>query len=588
MLYLFVFLIGNLLMVRAVLKQNTALVPLIFVPVLILVVYLGFVFNCAVVAFDLLMLSSIVGFVLYLKALCFEPKQDGRYIFVLVSIALLAWLYLLSTGMTYVRYDAFNFWGLRGHALFVTNHLPNKSSLNGHLEYPMGSPIWQYIVFKAAGKWSMPLGLWAQLILLFAPLCAVFLFKPWHKGLLLFFVASFLLVYFDKHALSNIYVDNLLSTWTAGVVIAFYAMRDRWQPRLLLCFLPALMLLVLFKPAGIFFAFFALAIIFAELISSKQVKVNWPWLLSLLVAVVAVKYMWGLYISHHGFVKTLNFSQHADSLSIWRSLFFPQDTFHQAVLHKFFMALVWDRRVDRAHSTALVLTIAFLVFWYLLQRRKNKQSFVPSNTVLFVIAVFAVLYFIGVLFIYLNVLSKSEGLGLASYSRYMRIFYLAIYFMTMCLLLAKFAYSKTYWKWGSVSLMFIFVLASVASKGHVWRYYKNFAKVQALLKSQKVNPRKDRVVFLWQQVQPYMLTPRVAYDLIYFPKRYNTSINQCEKIIFKSASEPCHLSYQQYIKTINQHADYLVVVNASKAELKGLGLPDKLMLITKTPLKLSS
>lgn len=587
---LFALITGLGLWAQNFLKLTLPLTPIVLLPLITLLIYLGLVFNHPADAYRLVIFLSLIGGLSYLWKL-YRQSARPNSILILISLFCCAWFWAISHGMCYQVYDSFFFWGFRGHQLFITQSLPQTGDLATHLEYPLANPIWQYFVFHSLRVWSMPWGLWAQYGLTFAPLTTVFLFRPWQKGLILFSISLLIILFFDKHALRSMLVDDPLATWSAGILLAFYGLRSR--PDLsqnLLFLIPAFALLVLLKPDGIFFALFSFSIISLETFTSLkpfsfQPKIYFQ-LLILLLALLFTKFLWNLYVHLHHFDITLDFSKHADSFNTWDLLFHP-NTLHQTINHIFLRGILWDGRIGRARTTALILTVLWLGFWFYLQQRKKKSNLLslPSQSLLGLILLFQLIYFASLWFIYSAVFTTQEALNLASYSRYGSSYFMAIYLFTLPLILSSFNYDTRKAQSLSVVLFGLLILGLMIFKNKNPDNYLEFQKVQHFMTAQKINPHQDKIIFLWDKEDPEQVSPRLLFNLIYYPERFNTPIFNCEKIQISpiTQSNQCEFTAQDFWKIAHQNANIILIVSTQAELLSKLGLnnndPNKIKII---------
>ncbi len=173
----------------------------------------------------------------------------GVALFVLLG----AVFWFLFKDARYFFWDEFSHWGLVTREILAHDALPDGSGAVSFMRYPPAAALWQYFVCVNTG-YSEGATYFAQFTMLVAPLTVFFKnlsFRRWHW---IGIVAALLCLALLNlgHGVACLYVDHLLSTWFAGIVLAWMSARRPGRGSLLL--LPALFVLALVKEVGFFLA----------------------------------------------------------------------------------------------------------------------------------------------------------------------------------------------------------------------------------------------------------------------------------------------------------------------------------------------
>ena len=182
----------------------------------------------------------------------------------LILLALLFWLLLGDAHFRF--YDEYSHWGIHLKEMLALGGYWDADSNSLHPRYPPGATLWQFLAFFS-GEFRDGRAYFAQFLLLFVPLLVLYEGLRWRQVisitgitvLLVLLLASF------GHGIASLYVDHVLGTWFAGIVVAYLLGlgSDGIRQRLAWC-LP-LIALALIKDVGFFFAL-AVAGLFALLI----------------------------------------------------------------------------------------------------------------------------------------------------------------------------------------------------------------------------------------------------------------------------------------------------------------------------------
>lgn len=580
--WLFFLVLGLMLSGRAYFKTPYALSAMVGVPCAILMLYVGFIFNQALIGYYLVVGLACCAWVLMAYQNYKSPSKEGLY-FILLCIGVMGFLWLISYHNNFVDFDDYGFWALRGKALFIDGHLPKANDSYGHMEYPLACPIWQYFVFQSRSLWSISSAVWANNLLLIMPLLSIFLYKPFQKGLLLFAGSILLILYFSSGAFHLTDVDNLLATWVAGVLIAFYAYSHNKQKLNLLVFVPAIAFLVLAKPAGIMLALLLCVVMLIETHRKQGLAQALKSSVLLFACVIVTKLSWILVMHYYHYPTTFDFSHKLIEASTWKALFWPSSKYDQSVRFVYIYSYLLRSHVAFALS-AFVLTVGMVFLLIVTRKYFKNNSAVPSQRAWCALFAFGVLYFFSLWIIQVTLFRPAESLNAASIDRYFRTFFLAVYLVYF---IAFFSQLKL--RPGQSQLMMAFVLLVVIIAPFFLKVdrplYLKFKEAKSVLKEHGIQPDADNLVYLWQlyHASSTGFNPdKIAtlFNLLYYPKKYNTVMGSCVQFYFDNTGKRCHFTKAHFFEELKRKKAFLMVVDLTPQTQRYLNLPEFPVLIT--------
>ncbi|HBW21899.1 MAG: hypothetical protein A2X28_02125 [Elusimicrobia bacterium GWA2_56_46] len=354
--------------------------------------------------------------------------EPGTAVFLLLSFL----LWLAFKGAQYSFFDEFSHWGLTIKEIFARNSLIPKDSVLICKDYPPATALFQYYTLISTG-WSEGMTCFAQAAITLSAAVTFLTGLPWRQWLkmaAILIVLHLLMVIFG-FSLPSVYVDHILGFFF-GALLASYFISDDRGPAAVLRLLPALFILPLIKAAGIIFALTAAAIITADQLRGPGARQPNPagsrlpvrlglCALILLAPVVSAK-TWSRHVDKMGISITLPlkagladikrpFSAAATERDKTTLLNFENAFFSKRAknsLPPFFMALL---------LTALGILLAKK------GKHPGENAWIRTSTLLTLAGFIA--YSAGILFLYLYSFTGYEGPRLASFGRYMSIFFMA-------------------------------------------------------------------------------------------------------------------------------------------------------------------
>lgn len=319
----------------------------------------------------------------------------------------------------FVHYDNFSHWAVVVKDLLVTNHFPDASSaIIDFTSYPLGSSSFLYYFCRVVGTGEGVM-LTGQAVLLFAGFYAIFgIIRDVRRFLLVGILAlgCSLLAYFNiSIRVNNLLVDFLLPVLALSAIAIVAAGEQRFSAA---CFtaLPVLSLLVIVKSTGIFFALLSYAYILYRAIrlhaeEREDVSYVRPAVAVILLSLVPLV-LWNVHTSLAFAGATSKFSydlQTVTSLTIDKTA----EQIHSIV--KLFFQTVTDPATLAARGILLANGVALVLHFtakYVLRKKWKLLS------TLLALDAAIVLYYAGILGMYIVSMPLDEALRLAGFERY--------------------------------------------------------------------------------------------------------------------------------------------------------------------------
>ncbi|MEO0615708.1 MAG: hypothetical protein AAFY69_06185 [Pseudomonadota bacterium] len=198
-----------------------------------------------------------------------QARRDGLDLVYALFVVFCVAFWFVHHDSQFFYYDEYGHWGIYLRDMWALDSFWQADSNARHLRYPPAGPLWQYAFTVFAPRVDASAYM-AQFVLLIAPAMVLFDGLGWKRpgwviALTLGAVAG--LASFG-HGVASLYVDHLVSTWFAGVLLAFILER---KPSLGLVAALALPLVVLslLKDAGLAFTLAAAGIIGAVWLADR-------------------------------------------------------------------------------------------------------------------------------------------------------------------------------------------------------------------------------------------------------------------------------------------------------------------------------
>jgi hypothetical protein len=393
-----------------------------------------------------LSLLAIIIFVcvtIYVKkdSLKFESIREFFSLPVILFVSLATWTFVHSQQMKFYIWDEFSGWGPFVKSMFLFDALgPFSPAKLSFPEYLSGISILPYLTVKVGGVWDEADVYWTHQVLIIAILASTLGMLQWKKHAINFLVISstILIVTFYFKSFSSIYVDPLLGLlFGLGAVVG--TSRDirsnRWTLfnfAVIVCFVSTT------KEIGFFFSFALIFLMFIAdfigAVNEKARKVTAAFRslkLALIAALPVLIYMfaWERVLSNQ------NLSTGRSILSVLKSMLkngSDNERIYKNELTASFLNKTFVQPLTNFNDYPLTviswLIVFLLLFSFLIgSMRTRDERF--KEIAIYVTLMFGAVAYLGTLWLsYLTVFSQGEGVGGASFERYVFTYLLGILF----------------------------------------------------------------------------------------------------------------------------------------------------------------
>ena len=319
----------------------------------------------------------------------------------------------------FVHYDNFSHWAVVVKYMLVTNHIPDATSaIIDFKSYPLGSSSFLYYVGRIVGN-SEGVMLVGQAILLFASFYAVFGAirdqKRFLLAALLGLGCSTMAFFNISIRINNLLVDFLLPALALAAIGILLVERKKFSTACL-AVLPVLALLTIVKNTGIFFALLGYGFLIYRSIQfqnadQKMRPFFWGALGIILLSLVPLV-LWNVHTSAAFPANTSKFSYDFQTLSS-----FTLDKTAAQIQYIVQLFLYTATSLSQLTTLGFVLFNGVAIAAYLVARLVFHKKWKLLKTLL-VLDLAVVLYYGGILAMYILSMPLDEALRLAGFERY--------------------------------------------------------------------------------------------------------------------------------------------------------------------------
>lgn len=368
---------------------------------------------------DLLLLGGLAGSVIFLILLCRKKIRFPGLILCGVCFAAgTAVFACLTLNLKFVHYDNFSHWALIVKYLLSADQLPGAGTeLIPFRDYPPGSSLFIYYICRYAGH-SQGVMLLAQNSLIFACLLSVFGIVREKRRFLLYSTLGMgcaLLSYLNLTIrINSLLVDFLLPLLAmASIAVSFRCGEEKGR----LCILQILLLgyTGIIKSTGLFFAGVAGGYALWKIVRSgktapgKRIR-RFLYAASLIIGMALPFLVW----RHHLKTDLAGFTGKFETGSVNAGGNLLGEELYGSVIRKFIMtALDPAGRAVQVFLLCNVLALAAVLF----ARFKMKRRW-ELGRILVAADIVVLLYYAGMLYMYLYTMPEEEAVRLAGFERY--------------------------------------------------------------------------------------------------------------------------------------------------------------------------
>lgn len=390
--------------------------PIVCMSGIALILFWAGLFNCLTVAADLILTGGIAGFSIFL-ILCIQGKtghlkwNPAEFCFGVGAAAFI----LLSLNLRLIHYDNFSHWAVIVKYLLSAGKLPGADiTLIPFRDYPPGSSMFIYYVCRYAGH-SQGMMLLAQNSMILACFLAVFgIVKEKRRFLLYSFLGMgcSVLSYLNLTIrMNNLLVDFLLPLLTmASVAVSYRCRTDRRK----FCIMQITLLgfTAIVKSTGGFFAgvagVYALWELFRSEKRSERIKEKTGGKLFCAATIICGAVLPPLAWQYHLDTQLAGFKgKFEGGFHVGRELY------GQVTENFLKTALDLSGRAAQMFFLCIVLAAAAILYArFKLRKRWRLELILPAGIVM------TVLYYAGMLYMYLHSMPEEEAVRLAGFERY--------------------------------------------------------------------------------------------------------------------------------------------------------------------------
>lgn len=485
-------------------KKTETFIPITLMSI-ILILYLGGMIKILKPTVYIISVISIIMLLLFIKNLV-TTKRKIKDILTPGTVFFLTFCIFISIfhyGRLLSNWDEFSHWGDVVKAMTNINDFStNANSLSYFQSYLPAVSLFQYFFQVIYGSFTESLLYVAYDILvvsLFIPFTKNIKWKDFWKIVTMVIIILILPVLFNDIYYSQIYVDSFLGFIFGYSLISIFLIKEyTWLDIINICI--ANSVLILTKDVSIMLFFInCLIVLFVYINNRKKNQNNFkiPQLVTVIVLPLILYLMWKVNVTITG--ANIVFDKPINIADILNTILRQDSTYRTTVLLNFVEAL--NKRPIISNLIPLnyyaLLAISVALFYGISQSsEKNKNQ---KNVILSIIIIGCIIYTIAHFALYITKFTEYEALKLASFERYIGIYFISIFMFVGCYILCNFEKCK------NLSLIYILILMGFGSINNIFNsFYKLgdtiYLREQYTLSNEKItaelNQTKKRIYFI--------------------------------------------------------------------------------------------
>lgn len=492
-------------------------------------------------------------------------------LYLLVTISLFLLFTYSTYYQTYAGVDDYAHWAPISRSLALNDHLVTKElAIHGHADYPPGLALIHYFYTQFCG-FSNQLILFAQGVLVLSSFSVLFVYLDEIKKR--FSLSVFLLLFLAIGSVAWIFLEGLHSLWAdlpLGVFFGFslfiYISKDNTKTvESILKASPLLLFLPLIKQIGILFTFFAVGIIFIDVVFNIKNQIRYQLIVAAAVALGALllNYVWRSYVDFQGIQG--QFHVELTLKDVVNSLF----SSGRPIAHSFILSAFVQWMFYKTHlATYWFFCATLFMLISVVTDELSKRFRLGILFVNLLIGFFC--YSFVLLLLYMFSFSEEEGLVLASIGRYISTYILGMVVISGGVLFENISSASLSLKKLLAGVLSVF-LVIIPNLGRLMVDIKGvvlgleYPGIGSYIQRQgeyvvRQTPASSRIYYLWIGENSGADELQIFNYAIY-PRKSNTS---CAQIILANntdvalANSSCHLSSRN-LKDLSKTYDYLFI-----------------------------
>lgn len=493
---------------------------------------------------------------------------------IIYSITLIL-IYYIVKDVNFIYYDEYMFWGTNLKAMISKSCLWASSKIEGiHLVYPPFTAIIEYLFCKFNGEFNEGVAYFGIATLMLTTIMPIFKQEKYNIKSLIKIILTITITYIAiilfNYNITCLSVDCTLAILFAVSMFLAYQVKDK-KDYIILSIL--LISITLTKTNGILFAGIVIMQLFIKNIfsnkklkESKQIGKSFLMIGILLVTIITAYGTWKIYCvinkkqidDRHD----KNYTQNIDIKEFINAITFNDEASdrNKKIVSDFFEKLKDEKIIIKYEfNTAIcVLTIVntiFLLYFLITKNKRNKLAYFVSINIGFI------LYIMTNLIVYMFVFQETQGTQIASFTRYINTYLLA-----MVLNLVFFILEKTEWK----TLLIAFIMLLLMGKGLNQLMLDPRIESSMNFERQIIARKADQIVEnVSKNEKVYIVDQKLDYGTEFMQLRYfiapietnllyewNIGYEQ-DGVFYKMA-----LTQEEFIdKIIEENYDYVYIIN---------------------------
>lgn len=398
-----------------------------------------------------------ISIVLFLSSLIlyFKNKDKKKIIRNIITPGLLLFLIMnvviwyFERGRMFLSWDEFSHWGSSIKSMFYINDFATSPKADLMFQsYPPAMTIFQYMFMVIKGDFIEYYAYFSYCIFCISLILPFTKNLKWNniiKIIFYFFIILLVPTLIANNFYSCIYIDTALGLTFGFIVSYIISKKEKYSKFDIILICMSFIILILQKDTGLFLALIAFLIFAIDILFFKnKVKIKKENIRKILkntiiialpiLAILFAKLSWKYSITvNHA---TVMFSGKYDIKEIIQILLGNNTTYRMTVLQNFVSACFTEIIFKNIISlNCIQLGIAFSIVFVIISKicKSNKRE----NTFFTIVILGLVTYLFGLMITYMYKFHETEALALASFARYLKIYFTGIVFIFSTVLINK-------------------------------------------------------------------------------------------------------------------------------------------------------
>lgn len=477
--------------------------------IIIIIIYIsGIIFLNLKIGIGIILILILSGLIIFYKNGQIKEKnnfsRNGMIYFCLIFIFSIMFPYKRE----FVSWDEFSHWGLVVKNMFALNYFGNLENTTTLFKgYPPAMSIFQYFFMKIFGEYKENLSYSAMIFFNLSLLSPLFKnIKSLITTLILTFFTIIFMTFVSLEIYTTIYID--LSLGVLAAYILFNSLDIVLSRKKLVSMGLGIFILPLMKSSGTFIAILITIIITCNIIKEKLTKREKVLKGSILpLFLIISKYSWDIYtrvtsnfIGAWGGMKNFTITKF---FKFWlngvglKYQFETKSNFINALSEeRFSVYILKENKLISFFSFSLVILMISLIIYILSKdKQKIKVALIGINLI-------GAIYAFSLLNLYVYTFSEYEAVKLASFSRYLKTYFIFAIISLYCIIISEL---KINIKNSYLSLLLIMALPFLTQQYEDIKlnFLKPIERIKLNENLKKLINKNDKLYFIAQNTKGY-------------------------------------------------------------------------------------